>query len=174
MQAGKPPFSLVSFGRTYRSDWDATHTPMFHQIEGLAIGTDITMGHLKGCLQEFVSQFFAVANLPIRLRPHYFPFTEPSAELDIRCRRDGKTLQVGEGEDWMELLGCGMVHPEVLKQVGIDPDQYQGFAFGMGVERLAMVKYGIGDLRAFFESDARWLNHYGQPPQAAPALPGRL
>jgi len=172
MKAGEPPFSLVSFGRTYRSDWDATHTPMFHQIEGLVVGKDIAMAHLKGCLQEFVSRFFGVSNVPIRLRPHYFPFTEPSAELDVQCQRDGKHLKVGEGDSWMELLGCGMVHPAVLHHAGV-PEGYQGFAFGMGVERLAMVKYGIGDLRAFFENDVRWLEGYGAPAQRAPAIPER-
>jgi phenylalanyl-tRNA synthetase alpha chain len=174
MKAGKPPFRIVSFGRTYRSDWDMTHTPMFHQIEGLWIDTDTSMAHLKGCLQEFLSRFFATSALPMRLRPSFFPFTEPSAEVDVRCSRKGGSLTIGQGDDWLEVLGCGMVHPSVLEHVGIDPTQYRGFAFGMGVERLAMLKYGIPDLRTFFEGDARWLAHQGFAPTAAPALPDRI
>ena len=149
-------------GRTYRSDHDATHSPMFHQCEGLVVGNDITMSHLKGTLIEFCRVFFNSENLPVRFRPSFFPFTEPSAEVDIGCKKksDG-SLAIGEGEDWLEILGSGMVHPRVLSAVGIDPDEYQGFAFGMGLERLTMLKYGIPDLRPFYDSDLRWLKHYG-------------
>ncbi len=149
-------------GRTYRSDHDATHSPMFHQCEGLVIGKKIKMSHLKGTLIEFCRVFFNSENLPVRFRPSFFPFTEPSAEVDIGCKKlkDG-SLSIGEGEDWLEILGSGMVHPKVLLGVGIDPDLYQGFAFGMGLERLTMLKYGIPDLRPFYDSDLRWLKHYG-------------
>lgn len=165
MENGKPPFRLMAFGRTYRSDYDQTHTPMFHQMEGLVIGKDITMAHLKGTLLAFVQNFFGVEGEDIlRLRPSFFPFTEPSAEVDIKCDKSGGKLMMGQGNDWMEILGCGMVHPNVLKNCGVDPDEWQGFAFGMGVERLAMLKYGIPDLRTFFESDVRWLEHYGFSP----------
>ena len=158
-------------GRTYRSDHDATHSPMFHQCEGLVLGKNINMGHLKGCLIEFCRSYFNENNLPVRFRPSYFPFTEPSAEVDIGCRKekDG-SLSIGEGEDWLEILGSGMVHPRVLQGVGIDPNIYQGFAFGMGLERLTMLKYGIPDLRPFYDSDLRWLKHYGFIPVDNPSL----
>ena len=158
-------------GRTYRSDHDATHSPMFHQCEGLVLGKNINMGHLKGCLIEFCRTYFNSENLPVRFRPSYFPFTEPSAEVDIGCRKekDG-SLSIGEGEDWLEILGSGMVHPRVLEGVGIDPSIYQGFAFGMGLERLTMLKYGIPDLRPFYDSDLRWLKHYGFIPVDNPSL----
>ncbi len=161
MEKGKPPFKIISIGRVYRSDWDQTHTPMFHQIEGLYIDKNINMGHLKGCLLEFLSRFFERDSVPLRFRPSYFPFTEPSAEVDIGCKRSKSEITIGEGSDWLEILGCGMVHSNVLKNVGLDPAQWQGFAFGIGIERLAMLKYGIPDLRTFFESDTRWLQHYG-------------
>lgn len=161
MTKGKPPFKIVVPGRTYRSDSDATHTPNFHQIEGLYIDKNINMGHLKATLYEFFRQFFDTENLKIRFRPSYFPFTEPSAEMDVNCTRDKDIMRLGVGDDWMEVLGCGMVHPNVLKQCGVNPDEYQGFAFGMGVERITMLKYGMSDLRAFFEGDARWSDHYG-------------
>lgn len=161
MEQGKPPFKFIAPGRVYRSDYDMTHTPMFHQIEGLYIDKDINMGHLKGCLHNFLKAFFEIDNVPIKFRPSFFPFTEPSAEVDIGCsRKDGK-VEIGAGDGWLEILGCGMVHPNVLKNVGINPDEYQGFAFGIGIERLAMLKYGAPDLRNFFDSDIRWLRHYG-------------
>jgi phenylalanyl-tRNA synthetase alpha chain len=172
MQTQKPPIRVIIPGRTFRSDYDMTHTPMFHQMEGLLIDKTSHMGHLKGCLIEFCKKFFEVDELPTRFRPSFFPFTEPSAEMDIGCSREGGELKIGAGKDWLEILGCGMVHPNVLKNCGIDPNEYQGFAFGMGVERVAMLKYGIPDLRTFFESDLRWLRHYGFGPleQANPAL----
>ena len=166
METTTPPIRIIAPGRTYRADHDATHSPMFHQCEGLAIGTDITMAHLKGCLIEFCRQFFGVRDLPVRFRPSYFPFTEPSAEVDIGCSRQGGGLSIGAGDDWLEILGCGMVHPQVLTYCGIDPSKYQGFAFGVGLERIAMLKYGIADLRPFFDSDLRWLRHYGFTPFA--------
>jgi len=161
MMAGKPPFRLIVPGRTFRSDSDQTHTPMFHQVEGLVIDRAIHMGHLKGCLLEFVRAFFEIDDLKIRLRPSHFPFTEPSAEVDIGCSRQGGELKIGAGDDWLEILGSGMVHPKVLQNCGLDPAEWQGFAFGMGIDRIAMLKYGIPDLRAFFDSDLRWLRHYG-------------
>lgn len=161
MKAHGVPIRAIVMGRTYRSDYDMTHTPMFHQLEGLVIDKDIHMGHLKGCLIEFCKTYFDVDDLPVRFRPSFFPFTEPSAEMDIGCTRADGGLTIGAGDDWLEILGCGMVHPNVLKNCDIDPDEYQGFAFGMGVERVAMLKYGIPDLRSFFESDTRWLSHYG-------------
>ncbi|MBX9621031.1 MAG: phenylalanine--tRNA ligase subunit alpha [Alphaproteobacteria bacterium] len=151
----QPPIRIIAPGRTYRSDYDATHTPMFHQIEGLVIDKHTHMGHLKGCLEEFCRLFFEDPSLKLRFRPGYFPFTEPSAEVDIWWK----------GSSWLEILGCGMVHPNVLRNCDIDPQEYQGFAFGMGLERIAMLKYGIEDLRLFFESDLRWLNHYGFSPE---------
>ena len=157
----KLPIRIVVPGRTFRADYDATHSPMFHQIEGLVIDETTHMGHLKGCLIEFCRAFFGVDNLPARFRPSYFPFTEPSAEMDIGCSREGGGLTIGEGADWLEILGCGMVHPNVLAACGIDSTRYQGFAFGLGIERAAMLKYGIPDLRTFYESDLRWLRHYG-------------
>ncbi len=160
MNKGKAPFRIIAPGRVYRSDYDITHTPMFHQIEGLFIDKNIHMGHLKGCLHQFLKTFFELDDVPLRFRPSFFPFTEPSAEVDIGCERGDGELKIGAGKDWLEILGCGMVHPNVLKNVGIDPNEYQGFAFGIGIERLAMLKYGMPDLRAFFESDVRWLKHY--------------
>lgn len=157
----KPPLRFIAPGRTYRADSDQTHTPMFHQVEGVVIEEGIHMGHLKGCLQEFLSRFFELPTVPMRLRPSFFPFTEPSAEVDIACRRDKGQLIIGEGNDWLEVLGCGMIHPNVLKNCGINPETHQGFAFGMGVERLAMLKQGIPDLRAFFSSNPHWLRHFG-------------
>jgi phenylalanyl-tRNA synthetase alpha chain len=159
----KPPLKIIVPGRVYRSEMDATHTAMFHQVEGLIIDKigKFHMGHLKGCLNDFIRAFFNIDNLPTRFRPSYFPFTEPSAELDIAyARRDGKII-IGEQEKWMEILGCGMVHPNVLTACGLDPNEYQGFAFGLGLERFAMLKYGIPDLRDMFDSDLRWLKHYG-------------
>jgi phenylalanyl-tRNA synthetase alpha chain len=161
MTKQKPPIRIIIPGRTYRSDYDMTHTPMFHQMEGLVIDKNTHMGHLKGCLTDFCRAFFGVNDLRARFRPSFFPFTEPSAEMDIGCDRSGGALKIGAGSDWLEVLGCGMVHPNVLRNCGIDPDEYQGFAFGMGIERLTMLKYGIPDLRTFFEGDSRWLDHYG-------------
>lgn len=164
MKKTQPPIRILSLGRVYRSDFDATHTPMFHQVEGLVIGKDIHMGHLRSCIMEFLSHYFEIADLPMRFRPSFFPFTEPSAEVDIGCSREGGALKIGAGKSWLEILGCGMVHPKVLNNCGIDPDTYQGFAFGMGLDRLCMLKYGLPDIRAFFESDVRWLKHYGFSP----------
>ncbi len=170
MEANKPPIRIIVPGRTYRSDHDATHSPMFHQCEGLVIGDGIHMGHLKGCLIDFCRAFFGVDDLPVRFRPSYFPFTEPSAEVDIGCRRDGGGLKIGAGDDWLEILGSGMVNPRVLTNCGYDPEKYQGFAFGMGIERIAMLKYGIPDLRTFYDSDLRWMRHYGFLPFDAPSI----
>lgn len=167
-----PPLRIIAPGRTYRSDSDATHSPMFHQVEGLIVDDRTNMGHLKGCLIDFLRAYFGIDNLPVRVRPSYFPFTEPSAEIDIGCRRSGGQLIIGAGDDWLEILGCGMVNPAVLTAAGIDPDRYQGFAFGMGLERIAMLKYGIPDLRTFFESDLRWLRHYGFAPVIVPDASG--
>ncbi len=174
MQAGPPPYRIIAPGRTYRCDSDQTHTPMFHQVEGLAIDRNIHMGHLKGCLEEFARAFFEVDSLRMRFRPSHFPFTEPSAELDIGCAYRGGELRIGKGDDWLEVLGCGMVHPKVLEAVGVDPEQWQGFAFGMGIDRIAMLKYGIPDLRAFFDADLRWLRHYGFMAFDVPSLAGGL
>ena len=174
MEKQRPPIRIIAPGRTYRSDYDATHTPMFHQLEGLVIDKDITMAHLKGCLYDFVKTFFELDELPVRYRPSYFPFTEPSAEMDIGCLKTKTELKIGVGTDWLEILGCGMVHPNVLRAGGIDPDVYQGFAFGLGIDRLAMLKYGIPDLRTFFESDVRWLKHYGFTPLDISSLTGGL
>ena len=172
MMAQKPPIRIIAPGRTYRCDHDMTHTPMFHQVEGLVIDEASHMGHLKGCLLDFLRAFFGIEDLPIRFRPSYFPFTEPSAEVDIGCSRKNSAgeaeLRLGNFGDWLEILGCGMVHPNVLKNCGIDPEKYQGFAFGMGIERLAMLKYGIPDLRTFFDADLRWLKHYGFLPLDIP------
>ena len=161
MLVQEPPIRIVVPGRTYRADHDATHSPMFHQVEGLVIDEETHMGHLKGCLIEFCRAFFGVDDLPVRFRPSFFPFTEPSAEVDIGCSRSADGLTIGDGDGWLEILGSGMVHPRVLENCNIDPSRYQGFAFGMGVERVAMLKYGIPDLRTFFDSDLRWLRHYG-------------
>ncbi len=170
MLTNKPPLRKIVMGRTYRSDYDMTHTPMFHQLEGMVIDTETNMGHLKGCLKTFCEKFFEVEDLPVRFRPSFFPFTEPSAEMDIGCSRSKGKLEIGAGQDWLEILGCGMVHPNVLKAVNIDPEIYQGFAFGMGIERVAMLKYGIPDLRTFFEGDTRWNAHYGHDPLNKPNL----
>ena len=169
MVSQPPPIRIIAPGRTYRSDYDMTHTPMFHQVEGLLIDEATTMAHLKGCLVSFVRRFFGIDDLPVRFRPSFFPFTEPSAEVDIGCSRKGGELKIGAGDDWLEILGSGMAHPAVLRNCGIDPERYQGFAFGMGIERIAMLKYGIPDLRTFFESDARWLKHYGFAPNLVPS-----
>ncbi|MFZ0571274.1 MAG: phenylalanine--tRNA ligase subunit alpha, partial [Rhodomicrobium sp.] len=170
----KPPIRIIAPGRVYRMDSDQTHTPMFHQIEGLVIDRGTHMGHLKWVLEEACKAFFEVDNLKMRFRMSHFPFTEPSAEVDIQCNRSGPELKIGEGSDWLEILGCGMVHPNVLKACGIDPDEWQGFAFGMGIDRIAMLKYGMPDLRAFFSGDLRWLKHYGFSPLAIPSLAGGL
>ncbi len=164
----KPPFKVIAPGRTYRSDSDQTHSPMFHQVEGLHIDKNINMGHLKGCLNYFIKEFFEVKKIRMRFRPSHFPFTEPSAEVDIGYEiKDGKLI-IGEGDKWLEILGCGMVHPNVLKNVKVDPTKFQGYAFGIGIDRLAMLKYGINDLRAFFDCDYRWLNHFGFDPLDVP------
>jgi phenylalanyl-tRNA synthetase alpha chain len=173
MMANKPPYRIIAPGRTYRSDSDQTHTPMFHQVEGLVIDRNIHMGHLKGCLEEFVRTIFGIPDLTYRLRPSHFPFTEPSAEMDIGCTRGGGELKIG-GPDWLEILGCGMVHPKVLEYAGVDPTEWQGFAFGLGIDRIAMLKYGIPDLRAFFDADVRWLRHYGFAASDVPTLAGGL
>ncbi len=161
MLSQKPPIRVIAPGRTFRVDYDMTHTPMFHQVEGLVIDETTTMAHLKGCLTDFLRAYFGIPDLPMRFRPSYFPFVEPGAEVDIGCKREGGALKLGNFGDWLEIGGCGMVHPQVLTNCRIDPNIYQGFAFGMGIERMAMLKYGIPDLRTFFESDIRWLKHYG-------------
>ena len=168
MMGQKPPIRIIAPGRTFRCDYDMTHTPMFHQFEGLVIDEKTNMGHLKGCLLDFLRAFFGIDDLPLRFRPSYFPFTEPSAEVDIGCSRKGGELKLGNYGDWLEIGGCGMVNSNVLRNCGIDPDVYQGFAFGTGIERLAMLKYGIPDLRTFFEADMRWLKHYGFVPLDIP------
>ena len=169
MLKDKPPFKIIAPGRTYRSDSDQTHAPMFHQVEGLHIDKNINMGHLKGCLNYFIKEFFEVDKIKMRFRPSHFPFTEPSAEVDIGYEiKDGKII-IGEGDKWLEILGCGMVHPNVLNNVNVDSKIYQGYAFGIGIDRLAMLKYGINDLRAFFECDYRWLNHFGFDPLDVPS-----
>jgi phenylalanyl-tRNA synthetase alpha chain len=174
MQNSEPPFRVIAPGRTYRCDYDATHSPMFHQVEGLVVDEATHMGHLKGCLIEFCRAFFDVDDLPARFRPSYFPFTEPSAEMDVGCTREGGEFRIGHGDDWLEILGCGMVNPKVLENCGIDSSRYQGFAFGMGIERLAMLKYGIPDLRTFYETDLRWLRHYGFSALDVPSVVGGL
>ncbi|PPR29329.1 MAG: Phenylalanine--tRNA ligase alpha subunit [Alphaproteobacteria bacterium MarineAlpha9_Bin2] len=170
MKNKKPPIRIIAPGRTFRCDDDATHSPMFHQVEGLAIEKNINMGHLKGLIEEFCRIFFDEEVLPIRFRPSYFPFTEPSAEVDIGCDKKDQKLSVGKGKDWLEVMGCGMVHPQVLINCKINPEEWQGFAFGLGVERFAMLKYGISDLRNFYEGDVRWLNHYGFYPCDKPSF----
>jgi len=174
MLSQQPPIRVICPGRTYRSDSDQTHTPMFHQVEGLVIDKSSHLGHLKWILAEFCKAFFEVDDVTMRFRPSFFPFTEPSLEVDIQCRRDKGEIRFGEGEDWLEILGCGMVHPNVLRNCGLDPDVYQGFAWGMGIDRIAMLKYGMADLRAFFEADVRWLSHYGFRPLDFPTLAGGL
>jgi phenylalanyl-tRNA synthetase alpha chain len=174
MLAQQPPIRVICPGRTYRNDWDQTHLPMFHQVEGLVIDKGSHMGHLKWILQEFCKSFFEVPDVKMRFRPSFFPFTEPSVEVDIQCDRSGREVRFGQGEDWMEILGCGMVHPNVLRNCGLDPEVYQGFAWGMGIERIAMLKYGMDDLRPFAEADIRWLQHYGFRPLDFPTLIGGL
>jgi phenylalanyl-tRNA synthetase alpha chain len=174
MLAKRPPIRVIIPGRTYRSDSDQTHTPMFHQVEGLVIDKVSHLGHLKWILQEFCKAFFEVDQVNMRFRPSFFPFTEPSLEVDIQCRRDKGEIRFGQGEDWLEILGCGMVHPNVMRICGLDPDEYQGFAWGMGIDRIAMLKYGMPDLRAFFEADVRWLAHYGFRPLDFASLAGGL
>ena len=164
MLESKPPIRIIVPGRTYRSDSDATHSPMFHQVEGLLIDENSNMSHLKGCLIDFLKEFFEIENLQYRFRPSYFPFTEPSAEMDVAYRKKDDVLKIGEGDQWLEILGCGMVNPRVLENCNIDTNKYQGFAFGMGIERLSMLKYGITDMRGFFDNDFRWLDHYGFNP----------
>ncbi len=174
MLTQKPPIRVICPGRTYRCDSDQTHTPMFHQVEGLVIDRSANLGHLKWILEEFLKAFFEVPEVKMRFRPSYFPFTEPSMEVDVQCSRKDGEVRFGEGDDWLEILGCGMVHPNVLTNCGLDPDVYQGFAWGMGIDRLAMLKYGMPDLRAFFEADVRWLKHYGFRPLDLPSLTGGL
>ncbi|MFP5448388.1 MAG: phenylalanine--tRNA ligase subunit alpha [Alphaproteobacteria bacterium] len=164
----EPPIRVVVPGRTYRCDSDATHTPMFHQMEGLVIDKAVHMGHLKWTLETFISRFFETEGVVSRFRPHHFPFTEPSAEMDVQCDRSGGDIKIGQGTDWLEVVGCGMVHPNVLRNCGLDPEVWQGFAFGFGVDRLGMLKYGMPDLRDMFAGDARWLGHYGFSPFAMP------
>ncbi len=168
------PCRVIAPGRVFRADYDQTHTPMFHQVEGLAIDRDITMANLKWVLEEFCRAFFEVDHVDLKFRASHFPFTEPSAEVDIRCSWKGGQLRIGEGDDWLEILGSGMVHPKVLAAAGVDPEVWQGFAFGMGIDRIAMLKYGIPDLRAFFDSDLRWLRHYGFGALEVPTLRGGL
>jgi phenylalanyl-tRNA synthetase alpha chain len=170
----KPPIRLIAPGKTFRCDNDQTHSPMFHQVEGLVIDQESNMSHLKGCLEIFLKTFFETDKLNMRFRPSHFPFTEPSAEVDIGYTKKGNQLIIGEGEDWLEILGCGMVHPNVLENVNINSNEYQGYAFGMGIERLAMLKYGISDLRTFFDSDLRWNKHYGFSPLNIPSVIGDL
>jgi phenylalanyl-tRNA synthetase alpha chain len=174
MLTQKPPIRVIIPGRTYRSDSDQTHTPMFHQVEGLVIDKSSHLGHLKWILEEFCKAFFEVNSVKMRFRPSFFPFTEPSMEVDIQCKRDKNEVRFGEGDDWLEILGCGMVHPNVLRNCGLDPDAVQGFAWGLGIDRIAMLKYGMPDLRPFFEADVRWLNHYGFRPLDFPTLAGGL
>ena len=174
MEAEGAPLRIICPGGVYRADYDQTHTPMFHQVEGLAIDKDISMANLKWTLEEFFSAFFEVEGIKTRFRASHFPFTEPSAEVDIQCSWVDGQLRIGEGDGWMEVLGSGMVHPKVLQAGGIDPNEWQGFAFGMGIDRIAMLKYGIPDLRAFFESDLRWLRHYGFSCLDVPTLHGGL
>ncbi len=169
-----PPIRVIMPGRTYRCDSDQTHTPMFHQVEGLVIDKTSHIGNLRWVLEEFLKSFFEVDGIKTRFRPSFFPFTEPSMEVDVQCDRSGGEMKIGQGEDWLEILGCGMVHPNVIKMAGLDPDVYQGFAFGMGIDRLAMLKYGMADLRAFFDADVRWLKHYGFRPLDMPTLFGGL
>ena len=175
MEAQKPPIRIVIPGKTYRQDSDATHSPMFHQVEGLVIDRTANVANMKWVLEEFCKAFFEVPSVKMRFRPCFFPFTEPSLEVDIQCDRSRPgEVRFGEGSDWMEILGCGMVHPNVLRFGGLDPDEYQGFAWGMGIDRIAMLKYGMPDLRAFFDADVRWLAHYGFRPLDMPTLFGGL
>ena len=174
MLSQKPPIRIIVPGRVYRIDSDQTHTPMFHQIEGLVIDETSHLGHLKWILEEFCRAFFELPSVEMRFRPSHFPFTEPSVEIDIKCDRSGGEVKIGQGNDWLEILGCGMVHPKVLEMCGHDPAKYQGFAWGMGLDRLAMLKYGAPDLRAFFDADLRWLKHYGFTALDIPSLAGGL
>jgi phenylalanyl-tRNA synthetase alpha chain len=174
MLTQKPPIRIVCPGRTYRTDFDQTHTPQFHQIEGLVIDESAHLGNLKWLLQEFCKAFFEVDDVKMRFRPSFFPFTSPSVEVDIQCRRSGGEIRFGEGEDWLEILGCGMVHANVLRNCGIDPEKYQGFAWGMGLDRIGMLKYGLPDLRDLFDGDVRWIRHYGFRPLEIPSLAGGL
>ncbi len=174
MQKQGAPIRVIAPGRVYRSDYDQTHPPMFHQVEGLAIARDVSMANLKWTLEEFCRAYFEVDEVELRFRASHFPFTEPSAEVDLRCSWEGGQLKVGQGDDWMEILGSGMVHPKVLEAAGVDATQWQGFAFGMGIDRIAMLKYGIPDLRAFFDSDLRWLRHYGFGALDVPTMRGGL
>ena len=174
MEAQKPPIRIVIPGKTYRQDSDPTHTPMFHQLEGLVVDKTANIANMKWVLEEFCKTFFEVDQINMRFRPSFFPFTEPSLEVDIQCDRSGNEVRFGEGTDWMEILGCGMVHPNVLRSGGLDPDEYQGFAWGIGIDRIAMLKYGMPDLRAFFDADARWISHYGFRPLDMPTLFGGL
>ena len=167
-----PPIRVVMPGRTYRNDSDQTHTPMFHQVEGLVIDKSSHIGQLRWVLEEFLKAYFEVPNVTLRFRPSFFPFTEPSMEVDVQCDRSGSEVKIGEGSDWLEILGCGMVHPNVIANAGLDPEVYQGFAWGMGIDRIAMLKYGMPDLRAFFDADQRWLDHYGFRPLDLPTLFG--
>ena len=170
MMSSKPPIRIIAPGRVYRSDSDATHTPMFHQVEGLVMDRGIHLGHLKWTLETFVKAFFEVDDVTLRLRPSFFPFTEPSVEVDVGCSWEGGTLKVGGTSSWLEILGSGMVHPKVIANCGLDPDEWQGFAFGCGIDRLAMLKYGMTDLRAFFDADLRWLKHFGFASLDVPTL----
>ncbi len=174
MENQKPPLRIVIPGKTYRQDSDATHSPMFHQVEGLVVDKTANVANMKWVLEEFCKTFFEVPSLNMRFRPSFFPFTEPSLEVDIQCSRSGNEVKFGEGDDWMEILGCGMVHPNVLRSGGLDPDEYQGFAWGLGIDRIAMLKYGMPDLRAFFDADIRWINHYGFRPLDMPTLFGGI
>jgi phenylalanyl-tRNA synthetase alpha chain len=174
MLTQKPPIRIIAPGRTFRNDSDMTHTPMFNQIEGLVIDETTHMGHLKWILAEFCKSFFEVDDVKMRFRASHFPFTEPSMEVDINCSWESGQVKIGQGSSWLEILGSGMVHPNVIKAGGLNPDKYQGYAFGMGLDRLAMLKYGIPDLRAFFEADLRWLRHYGFKALNVPTLPGGL
>ncbi len=174
MKSVEPPIRVICPGRTYRNDYDQTHLPMFHQVEGLVIDKGAHLGHLKWILEAFCKAFFEIDDVKMRFRPSFFPFTEPSMEVDIQCDRSGREVRFGQGNDWMEILGCGMVHPNVLRHCGLDPDVYQGFAWGMGIERIAMLKYGMDDLRPFVDADIRWLNHYGFRPLDLPTLAGGL
>jgi phenylalanyl-tRNA synthetase alpha chain len=174
MLAQKPPIRVICPGRTYRCDADQTHTPMFHQVEGLVVDASSTLANLKWVLEEFCKAFFEVPRVGMRFRPSFFPFTSPSMEVDIQCRRSAGEIRFGEGEDWLEILGCGMVHANVLRNCGIDPEVHQGFAWGLGIDRIAMLKYGLPDLRDFFDADLRWIDHYGFKPLDAPTLAGGL
>ena len=174
MEAQKPPIRIIIPGKTYRQDSDATHSPMFHQVEGLVIDRTANVANMRWVLEEFCKAFFEVPSVNMRFRPSFFPFTEPSVEVDIQCDRSGDVIKFGEGSDWMEILGCGMVHPNVLRAGGLDPDEYQGFAWGMGLDRIAMLKYGMPDLRDFFNADVRWMTHYGFRPLDLPTLFGGL